>query len=96
MVEIHAVFPEQKDAYFANTKVCEFFQGMKAFVDDDIIVTPVISEYIGDRKAWVFDICFIDEGVNRTINISGGELLLTNGVNNVWAFSFSEANTHDD
>ena len=93
MVEIHVVFPEQKDAYTANTKVCEFFQGMKAFADD-IIVTPVISEYIGDRKTWAFDICFIDEGIDRTINITGGELLLTNGVNNVWAFS--ELNTHDD
>lgn len=96
MVEINVVFPEQKDAYIANAKVCELFQDMKAFVDGDIIVTPIIPEYIGDRKAWVFHIRFIDEGVNRTINISGGELLLTNRSNKVWAFSFSELSTHDD
>ena len=94
MLTIHIIFPEEKDAYIANTKVCECFQGMNAFIENDIIVTPVVSEYVGDRKTWVFDICFIDENINRTINITGGELLLTNGISNVWAFS--ELDTHDD
>jgi hypothetical protein len=87
MLEIHVIFPEQKDAYVANTRVCEFFQGSLAFIDNNIVVTPVVSEYIGDRKTWAFDICFSDEGTDHRLVITGGELLLQNGTSNVWAFS---------
>lgn len=94
MLEIHVIFPEQKDAYIANTKVCNFFQGMKAFIENDIIVTPVVSNYTGDRKTWEFNICFSDDSITRTINITGGELLLTNGANNIWVFG--EVAAYDD
>lgn len=87
MLEIHAIFPEKNDAVKANNRMCELFKGMDAFISNDIIVTPIVGENIGGRNAWAFDICVADSGVDRSVSIMGGELLLTNASNNVWAFS---------
>ena len=88
MLEIHAMFPEERDAYLANIKVCTLFQGMKAFVNNDIIVTPVSRDIVEGRVVWNFDICLDDPKVDRRVTIVGGELLLSNGQNNhIWAFS---------
>lgn len=86
MLEIHVIFPEKNDAEKANDLMCELFKGMDAFVSNDIIVTPIAGEHVGGRKVWAFDICFADSGVDRSV-IMGGELLLTNASDNVWAFS---------
>jgi len=87
MLELHINFPEAKDAYEFNTNVCEFFKGAKKFIENEIIVSPVVCAYVGNRKMWMFDICFVDETIDRKISITGGELLLKNGIHNVWAFS---------
>lgn len=88
MLEIHAMFPEERDAYLANIKVCTLFQGMKAFVNNNIIVTPAVREVVEGRVVWSFNICLDDPVVNRRVTIVGGELLLSNGQNNhIWAFS---------
>lgn len=87
MLEIHAIFPEKNDAQKANDRMCELFKGMNAFINNDIIVTPIVGERVGGRKVWGFNICFVDSGVDRSVSIMGGELLLTNASNNVWAFS---------
>ena len=87
MLEIHAIFPEKNDAQKANNQMCELFKGMRAFINSDIIVTPIAGEFVDGRKVWAFDICFVDPEVDRRVSIMGGELLLTNASNNVWAFS---------
>lgn len=87
MLEIHAIFPEKNDAEKANDRMCELFKGMNAFINNDIIVTPIAGEHVGGRKVWAFDICVADSGVDHSVSIMGGELLLTNASNNVWAFS---------
>lgn len=88
MLEIHAMFPEERDAYFANIKMCTLFQGLEAFVNNDIIVTPVLREVVEGRVVWSFNISLADPVVNRRVTIVGGELLLSNGQNNhIWAFS---------
>lgn len=87
MLEIHAIFPEKNDAQKANDQMCELFKGMHAFINSDIIVTPIVEECVDGRKVWAFDICFADPEVDRSVSVMGGELLLTNASNNVWAFS---------
>ena len=88
MLEIHAMFPEERDAYIANIKMCTLFQGLEAFVNNDIIVTPVLREVVEGRVVWSFNISLADPKVNRRVTIVGGELLLSNGQDNrIWAFS---------
>lgn len=87
MLNIHIIFSDPKDAYRANTKVCEFFQGSKAFIENDIVVTPVKTETPDDdKKFWAFDISFYDSEIEKNITLSSGELSIM-GIKKVWAFN---------
>lgn len=91
MLELHVMCHDEIDGYKANTEVCEFFKGLKAFINDDIIVTVVKPESIAkpdgsSTTMWSFDICFVDSNVDRRIVISAGEIGIQ-GVKRLWAFN---------
>ena len=93
MHKIHFVFSEEKDAHKLNHKVRNFFNGLHPF--DNLEITPVNSEIsnsneVGsseDKKVYSFDIKFYDSGIKQETTINGGELLIENAGQSIWAFN---------
>lgn len=50
MLEINIRFPEKEDAEKLNADICSFFQGSKAFTNNDIIVGPVYDGWFKNKK----------------------------------------------
>lgn len=87
MLEIHIIFSDRTDAHNANEKICEFFKGSKMFINNDIIVTPVQTEYPENEKTfWSFNVCFYDSEIDKRVVYSSGELSVM-GLKKVWAFN---------
>lgn len=85
MLTIKIRFPEKKDAEKLNEQICSFFQGSKAFVENDIIIGPVYTGWHQNKLNYYFHIIFADESIDRSIDIEGAELSVLN-VKKLWAF----------
>ena len=86
MLEIIIRFPEKEDANKFNYDVCSFFQGDKTFQNDDIIVSPVYTNWYKNKQKYFFSITFIDENINRRIIIESNEITVM-GIKKLWVFS---------
>ena len=92
MIEIRFIFPEESDAHKANAEFCKFFQGSKAFIENNIVITPVKKDTdYKDRTIWnfYFDISrgAEDTDIEKYTEISGGLLNLVTKGKDVWAFA---------
>ena len=93
MHKIHFVFSEEKDAHKLNHKVRNFFEELHRFITPEI--TPVATEIsnsseVGssaDKKVYSFDIIFYGSPIEKEIVINGGELLIENAGQSIWAFN---------
>jgi len=85
MLEIKFRFPEKKDAEKFNEMVCGFFQGSRAFIENDIIIGPVYKGWHKNKQNHYFNITFADESVERSITIEAAELIVLS-IKKIWAF----------
>lgn len=85
MLKINFRFPEQKDAETLNNAICSFFQGSKAFINNDIFVGSVFSSTHKNEVNYFFQLAFIDDSVERSIDIEAAELTVL-GIKKIWAF----------
>lgn len=87
MLEVVFKFSDREDAHKLNYEFCSIFQGLKAFKEDDIIVTPVDFFNEDDKPMrWKFSIIFPDNDVNKTIEFDSGEIDIMN-LKKAWVFS---------
>lgn len=85
MLEITFRFPEKKDAEKFNEMVCGFFQGSKAFIENDIIVGPVYTSWHKNKQNYYFHLTFAEESVDRSITLEAAELTVLN-IKKIWGF----------
>ena len=95
MLEIIIRFPEKEDANKLNYDICSFFQGSKAFQNNDIIVSPVYTNWYKNKQKYFFSITFVDENVDRRVIIEGGEIIVM-GIKKLWAFIKDDDQNKDD
>ena len=86
MLEITIRFPEKADSEKLNETICSFFQGSKIFAENDIIVGPIYEGWHSNKKSYYFKITFVDESIERTVDIEAGELTVM-GLKKIWAFA---------